>query len=481
MKIPSHFLTRVNAYFGEESEDFVTALSQPPSLSIRLNPLKPISVFDQCEAVPWCTEGKYLNQRPDFTLDPLFHAGTYYVQEASSMFLSHIIKYIFDLSKSYTILDLCAAPGGKSTLLSSVFSDKSLITANEVISGRISPLIENCTKWGKANIIISNNDPSDFQKLPSFFDLVVVDAPCSGEGMFRKDHEAANHWSLNNIQLCEARQKRILEVVQTAVANEGFLIYCTCTFSPEENEENLKSFIQQHPEFESVQIPANARWGIVEKKQKINDNSIYSYHFYPHKIKGEGFFISCLKKKTLSPSLPPKERDRPSRKNETSSLKGEGRNFEKKKGSKLQLLAEKEKILLKKWIQEFDQYEYYIDWKGEINAIGKEKLNVVSLLMQTLKVKQAGIHIGKIIKDELIPAHHLATSTIISNEVPFIQFTKPEAIQYLAKQNILSLSTNNQGWQIVKYNGINLGWIKAISNRINNYYPHEYRIRKAIL
>lgn len=382
------------------------------------------------------------------------------------MFLSHIIKHIFDLSQTYSVLDLCAAPGGKSTLLSSVFSNDSIVVANEVISGRVGPLTENAIKWGNPNFIISNNDPSDFQKLQSFFNLVVVDAPCSGEGMFRKDHEVADQWSLNNIQLCEARQKRILEVAQKAVANEGYLIFCTCTFAPEENENNLKWFIEQHSEFESIQIPINEKWGIVEKQNIANEKPLYSYHFYPHKVKGEGFFISCLKKKALSP---------------TPSPKGEGRRSEKKRYDKLQLLPEKEKTLFKKWVSEFEQYEYYIDWRGDVNAIHNEQLCNVSLLMQTLKIKQAGICLGKIIKEELIPAHHLALSTIISHQLPSIELNKEQALQYLAKQNIISLSTQNQGWQLLKYNNINLGWVKVMPNRINNYYPQEYRIRKSIV
>ncbi len=470
--LPEQYVLRAKNYFGDDYTNFIASLSQPASLSIRLNSEKINHHFGHFVDVPWCDEGKYLDIRPDFTLDPLFHAGTYYVQEASSMFIAHIVKHIFDLSQSLNVLDLCAAPGGKSTLLSSLLSDESLLIANEVIAKRVGMLSENISKWGKPNTLVSNNDPNDLKKLNSFFDLVVVDAPCSGEGLFRKDHDAINEWSVNNIQLCEARQKRILEAIQKTIANDGYLIFCTCTFAPEENEENLKWFIENNPEYESVQIPINKNWGIVQKTNTVKDQQLFSYHFYPHKVKGEGFFVTCLKK-ALSPSLPNQVRDK-------LSPKGEGKHSKLKKHVNFQLLQEKEKNILKNWIKNFEQYEFYLNWENELYAIHKEKTKEISLLMQTFKIKQAGIHIGKLIKNELIPSHHLAVSTIISNEIPFIELNKQQALQYLAKQNITAISTDSVGWHLVKYNGVNLGWVKMLPNRINNYYPQEYRIRKSI-
>lgn len=459
---PARFIERAHLFFGEEASSFLKALSEPASLSIRLNPAKLNSQFEHCESVAWCIEGRYLEKRPDFTLDPLFHAGTYYVQEASSMFISYILRQTLDLSQSLRVLDLCAAPGGKSTLLSTLVSNDSLVVANEVISSRVGALTENILKWGNSNVVVSNNDPNDFKRLTEFFDVVVVDAPCSGEGLFRKDQEAIKEWSFNNVQLCEARQKRILDAAQQTVASNGYLIFCTCTFSPEENEKNVKWFVQQYPEFESVKIPIPKDWGIVEKE--YGDKPLYSYHFYPHKLKGEGFFVCCLKKtSTINPYS-----------------KGEGKRSIMDKNSKSYFLSGKEKVKLKNWIKNVDGYEYYVDEEKEIHAVHPSNAKDILTLLLTLKIKLKGIHIGKLIKEELIPAHHLALSTIIHDHLPFIDFTKEQALQYLSKQNVMLESKLPQGWHLVKYNQQNLGWIKVLSHRINNYYPSDYRIRKAI-
>jgi 16S rRNA C967 or C1407 C5-methylase (RsmB/RsmF family) len=183
-----------------------------PTTSIRLNRAK-ANAFDPvldcaaifpgsaCMSMPWANDGFYLSSRPSFTADPLFHAGVYYVQEASSMFLEQVLKQSTDLSQPLKVLDLCAAPGGKSTLIQSLISPDSLLISNEVIKGRVGVLAENISKWGQPNVIVTNNDPRDFGRLESYFDIIVVDAPCSGSGLFRKDPAAINEWSLENVQL----------------------------------------------------------------------------------------------------------------------------------------------------------------------------------------------------------------------------------------------------------------------------------------
>jgi 16S rRNA C967 or C1407 C5-methylase (RsmB/RsmF family) len=225
---PENFLASLSGEKGFEPHNFINAhqFSEPPT-SIRINPFKS-SALKTNEQVPWCPEGKYLETRPSFTFDPLFHAGCYYVQEASSMFIDHIIKHIRpNKDEPIKVLDLCAAPGGKSTLINSALNSNDLLVANEIIKTRVPVLCDNLNRWGTANVIVSNNDPKDFSKLTGFFDMILVDAPCSGSGMFRKDPQAMNEWSAANVNLCQQRQERILADIYPALKEDGYLIYST--------------------------------------------------------------------------------------------------------------------------------------------------------------------------------------------------------------------------------------------------------------
>src|SRR5882672_6633107 len=213
--LPPAFAQRMQAQLQQNWKEFLSVHEQPSPTSIRVNPLK--SNFKDSEKIPWTDFGYYLEQRPSFTFDPLFHGGAYYVQEASSMFLEQALKQTLDLSQPLQILDLCAAPGGKSTHLISLLSAQSLLVANETIRSRATVLAENIQKWGASNVVVTNNDPEDFQRLEGFFDVMVVDAPCSGEGLFRKDPNASKEWSEDNVALCALRQQRILSQVWPAL------------------------------------------------------------------------------------------------------------------------------------------------------------------------------------------------------------------------------------------------------------------------
>ncbi|MGI8634527.1 MAG: methyltransferase RsmF C-terminal domain-like protein, partial [Segetibacter sp.] len=220
---------------GFDKNDFIGVHEDGRQVtSIRLNPLKPTDAIKKLpdqEDVPWCSTGRYLSERPSFTLDPVFHGGAYYVQEASSMFLDHIVKEIYKTEKlPQRVLDLCAAPGGKSTLLASALPD-SFIVSNEVIKTRVRILAENISKWGSEHVVVTNNDPKDFKRISGYFDLMVVDAPCSGSGLFRKDTDAINEWSEANVQMCSLRQQRILADAIGALKQNGFLVYSTCSYS----------------------------------------------------------------------------------------------------------------------------------------------------------------------------------------------------------------------------------------------------------
>ena len=267
--------------------------------SIRVNSFKS-APLNTGENVPWCAEGYYLEARPSFTFDPLFHAGCYYVQEASSMFIGHILNYIKPKDTAVNILDLCAAPGGKSTLINSAMNADDLLVANEIIKTRVPVLADNLSRWGTSNTIVTNNDPKDFNRVNSFFDIIVVDAPCSGSGMFRKDPAAMDEWSEGNVNLCHQRQERILADFYPALKQDGYLIYSTCSYSHQENEDILDWLCAEF-DLESVRIPINKEWGIVETTSAAQ--KAWGYRFYPDKVKGEGLFASCLKKRDHSGNL----------------------------------------------------------------------------------------------------------------------------------------------------------------------------------
>ncbi|HOK36534.1 MAG TPA: RsmB/NOP family class I SAM-dependent RNA methyltransferase, partial [Paludibacteraceae bacterium] len=288
MQLPTAFEERTRLLLGEEYPAFIKALNETPPTSIRVN--DKMNYVPSSQKVAWCESGYYLPERPSFTSDPLFHAGVYYVQEASSMFLQQAINQHFPEAKN--ILDVCAAPGGKTTLLSQSFDNDTLIVSNEIIHSRVKILAENVIKWGNANVIVTNNEPADFSKLSSFFDTVIVDAPCSGEGLFRKNPAAIQEWSVENVQKCAVRQKKIVQEVWDALKTDGILVYSTCTYNREENEENV-FWICKELGAELLNLDVS-RW----KNITVSDGG---YRFYPHKIRGEGFFLSILRKTAKTP------------------------------------------------------------------------------------------------------------------------------------------------------------------------------------
>jgi NOL1/NOP2/sun family putative RNA methylase len=445
---PSNFLSQISGSPGFDREKFIEAHEKGDApTSIRLNPFKP-SVIKHSRQVPWCEWGYYLDSRPSFTFDPLFHAGCYYVQEASSMFIGHILKHIRP-DDTIKILDLCAAPGGKSTLISSLLNTDDLLVANEIIKTRVPVLGDNLTKWGPANTIVSNNDPKDFARLKSFFDIIVVDAPCSGSGMFRKDPEAMSEWSESNVNLCQQRQERILADVYPALREDGHLIYSTCSYSAEENE-NVLDWLCNEFELESIRIPVNEDWGIVETQSE--KYKAWGYRFYPGKVEGEGLFVACLRKKENTGELP-----------NTKYKEQQKANY-------------REIDLLKPYVNDADSY-YYFKIGDDWLAIDKAHKESLATLQQHLYLKKSGVRLGKLAGKELIPDHELALSLIINKDI-FLQteLTRAQAIQYLRRDNITGLDLNEKGWSLMNYDGQALGWAKLLPNRINNYYPKEIRI-----
>lgn len=444
--LPVAFEDRMKLTLGNEWNAFTQALQTTAPTSIRINPFK--NHVAAGEQVPWSKWGMYLSERPKFTLDPVFHAGAYYVQEASSMFLEQAFHQATDLTKKLRVLDVSAAPGGKSTHTLSLLNNESLLVANEVIRSRATILAENIQKWGCSNAIVTNNDPEDFTRLSGFFDVIVVDAPCSGEGLFRKDPNAMKEWSPENVDLCGKRQRRILADVWPALKQDGVLIYSTCTYNRFENEETLQ-WLREQQDAESIELKTETAWGI----DHVVENGIHGYHFYPHKVKGEGFFLSVIRKKGGAQEL----------------------NLKARKG----LTAPVKKIEeeLKTWTTLNDPK--FFTWNETAFAIPGSIYKETAFLLDHLKFVQAGTALATIKHDKLIP-EHAAALAIHLNRDNFQQLEVPEddALKYLRKE-AMSAQADKKGYTLITHRGIPLGWVNALDNRMNNLYPKEWRIRMA--
>lgn len=452
MQLPPSFITSIQNAPGFTEAPFVaTHQSGVQLVSVRINPAKISAVPDALEPeskVPWSSYGYYLKKRPSFTLDPLFHAGTYYVQEASSMFLEQAITQRCDLTRPLRVLDLCAAPGGKSTLIQSIISAESLLVSNEFIKTRATILAENIGKWGAANVIVCNNEPAHFKRLPNFFDLLVVDAPCSGSGLFRKDPAAIEEWSLQNVQLCSERQKRILTETMESLRPGGVLIYSTCSYSTAENEDML-DWISSNFAVQSLPVTTQADWGIVETFSPGHKNA--GYRFYPDKLKGEGFFLAVFQKAG----------------EEFSGKTSRSKN-------KPALLTQPEREIVNPYLISAEKYQL-LKWKDEILALPATITDDFLLLQSVLYFKKAGVKVGTLIRNTLVPHHEWAVSSIASLILPNVALDLPSAQQYLRKKEI-EINTTIKGWAIVSYDNVPLGLVKILTGRCNNYYPKEWRI-----
>ena len=399
--------------------------------------------------IPWCETGIFLNERPSFTLDPIFHSGAYYVQEASSMFVEQAFRQT-EQAKNRIVLDLCGAPGGKSTHLLSLLDSSDLLVSNEVIRSRVSVLNENIRKWGHQNVVICNNDPADFSALEGMFDLILVDAPCSGEGLFRRDASAIQHWSVENTNLCATRQRRILADIWPSLKNGAYLIYSTCTFNPEENEENLKWLAANH-EVESIRIPIQENWGTEE----IEANGLFGYRFLPHRVNGEGFFLTLVRKKDGKDSYP------------TS------------KKTKIRLdKMPKQFSEIRNWLNTSDS-EFFV--KNEfLIAFPENKIPVLNSLSEALRIISFGLPTAQFKKNDLLPEHTFALAVDRNPEIfEPVELDLRDALLFQKKEEI-KIASNTKGWMLVQYEGVPLGFVKNLGNRANNYFPKEWRIRMAL-
>lgn len=441
LKPPDNFVFQMQQMLSGEADDFFSSLNASPKTSVRLNPEKFCSLSFS-ENVAWCANGNFLNERPVFTLDPLFHAGAYYVQESSSMFLEEVIKQLNIANSFLHVLDLCAAPGGKSTHLLSLLDKDSLLVSNEIIKSRVKILEENLVKWGYNNYVITNNEAEDFARLENYFDVIVCDAPCSGEGMFRKDVDAINHWSKEAVLFCSQRQKKIIADVLPALKPNGYFIYSTCTFNTSENETVVRWMMDEFG-LNTINID-------IEKFSEVAVNKeTNTLRFYPHKINGEGFTITVLQKPAAD-FKPLTEKHRKLKEVKAESVFKNNADF------------------------------YFYESKHSIKAINKTHLNDLVLLNDKLNIVKAGTELFVLKGKDKIPTHELAMSiNLDSSYFKTIELDNHQALKYLKGETQFS-SDGDSGFYLAIYNNQPLGFLKKISSRFNNLYPRNLFIRMSI-
>ena len=476
MKLPSEFEARTLEWMGEETyRALEAALQTEPPVSIRVNRTK-WSGEVAGEPVLWASAGVYLSQRPTFTFDPLFHAGCYYVQEASSMFVEQVLRTY--ITGPVVMLDLCAAPGGKSTHVRSVLPVGSLLVANEVMRNRSQVLAENLIKWGNAEVVVTNNDPADFTSLTEVFDVVLADVPCSGEGMFRKDPVAVEEWSTDNVQVCWQRQRRILADIWPALKPGGLLIYSTCTYNREEDEENV-AWIAEELGAKILPFDVESGWGVVGNLLPVSsvkdtakaEKFFPVAHFIPGFTRGEGFFLAVLRKNGEE---------------ETSdwvmsSDRYENERVKSKKKRALHASVPALPASCRSWLLHADTFDFVSD--GPVwTAVRASFSRQVGLLQEAVKVWQAGVPLATVKGKDYIPLHALAMSVDLNRSAfPIVPVSYDMAVAYLRKEVLVLPPDTPKGYVLLTLQESPIGFVKNIGGRANNLYPQEWKIRTSYL
>lgn len=465
--LPSDFLERIHSQSYIDPAALVSALDGPSVTSVRVNSLKWPGVVERYPRVEWEPDGYYLPYRPLFTADPLFHAGVYYPQESSSMFAGEMFRQLTAGRSGLRVLDLCGAPGGKSTHLARLIGDDGILVANEVIRSRAAVLAENIAKWGTGNAMVTSADPSRFSLLPGFFDVIVADAPCSGEGMFRSP-AAAREWSLQNTRLCSERQRRIVMESWPALRPGGLLIYSTCTFNPAENEENVSWFIQQAgAESITVELPDGS------PVVPVRMGSAEGYGFHPGRVKGEGFFIAAIRKSTEARPDEGGSEGASWTKAERGLLSGQAPVLRKGKKqatrSSLQAFERSEPVAL------FDRSRMVMHDERIIALAADNEL--FGYIAERLPVVKPGTTIGEMKNNILIPSHDLAMSVKLREGAwPCHSLSGEEALAYL-RLEAPAAADMPRGRVLLTYRGVALGFANNLGTRVNNGYPQAWRIR----
>ena len=446
-QLPIEFAEYTKNLFGEQRyERFIAGLMSEPVVSVRCNPTKYVAEVSD-DFVSWAGNAYYLDNRPLFTADPLFHAGCYYVQEASSMFLEQVIRQY--VNNPVRMLDLCAAPGGKSTHALSLLPEGSLFVANEPVPLRAAVLAENIIKWGNPSAVVTRNEPADFAPLKSFFDIILVDAPCSGEGMFRKDERALTMWSSANVKKCVTRQRAILAEIWDSLRPGGLLIYSTCTFNQYEDEE-MVAWVRNELDAEVLPVDILQEWGITGN---LVNEEFPVYRFIPGITRGEGFFLALLRKKGDESA---------------ASLRS----------ARLRMnILPKTYDSLKSWLFSSSDFSYIIEDDKAI-ALPLQHQTAMIVLKSILKVLHCGVPLAVIKNKKVFPLHQLAMSCVFDKTAfSVIELSLEHSIMYLRGESF-SLQTAPLGTVLFTYKNVPLGFAKNVGNRVNNLYPAEWRIRK---
>lgn len=435
---------------GDDAESLFVALDAEPAVSIRLNPAKPATTYEG-EGVGWCPWGRYLAERPQFTLDPLLHGGAYYVQEASSQFVAHILRD--DDLRGARILDMCAAPGGKTTIYSTLVGREGLVVANDISRSRTLALADNVQRWGMGNVVVTCNEPAHIGAFEEWFDVVAVDAPCSGEGMFRKMEEARTEWSPTAVEQCVSRQRDILTEAWRALRPGGKLIYSTCTFNDKEDEGIVEWLMSEYDDevVAAETVATDEAWGIVRSTIGVAQ----CFHFYPGRTRGEGFFAAVVRKR-----------------------EGAVRRTTPKARRKVFAPVDKRDLAeVVRWVDDGSKMAFRLVGDVVYGYHGAV-VDDVTRLAESLSVVYSGVAMGQLFKGRLKPEHPLALYVGLSPDVvPTVEVSEADAVDYLRKQDI-GATQFMEGINVVSYKGVAIGFIKRIGARCNNMYPKDLRIQK---
>ena len=456
--LPSAFAAATSQMMGTERwQLFERAMADEPTVSVRLNPHKiedkgqPLQVagidITDMQPVPWSRHSFYLPRRPLFTADPLLHAGVYYVQEASSMFIDTVLRqYVGD--NDIVLLDLSAAPGGKATLARTAVSRGSLVIANEPVRQRAAVLSENMQKWGAAAVIVTSNYAADICRTGISFDIIVADVPCSGEGMFRKDPVARRMWSLRTVEQCRRLQRSIVSDIWQCLKPGGLMIYSTCTFNVDEDENNVM-YIADELGADILPVDIDSSWGITGSLSSLCNEPVY--RFIPGLTRGEGLFMAVLKKRGQPAADPPQRHSR------TSSATD-----------------------VPPWLRPDIAGEMSFTRLGDIiTAIPKRWQPLLDTVRGRLNVVHAGITIGTIKGNDIIPDHSLAMSADINTAAfNIIDIDNDQATAYLRRQTLQLPPSAARGHILLTYKGHPIGFANNIGTRANNMYPKSWRILK---
>ncbi len=449
--LPVAFTERMRKQLGvEEAEHLFEALDSASPVAVRLNPAKcgEVGVWSSGEAIAWSKWGRKLGERPSFTLDTAFHAGAYYVQEAASQFIDHIISQE-DL-RGKRVLDMCSAPGGKTTIYSTAVGEEGLVVANEYVRSRANVLADNVRKWGMGNVLVTNNAPEHIAQFEGWFDVVAVDAPCSGEGMFRKEEAAREDWSEEAVKMCAARQLSIVREAWQSLKEGGLFIYSTCTFNEEEDEGVLRTFIEEKGDvFEPSQsVDIEDTWGIV----KGEVGAFQTFRFFPHRTDSEGLFVAVARKAESTTQRTPKSR--------------------KKVMQEVDKTSRQELV---RWLQAADRHTFAVV-ADTIYAYRTEQYKAVQALSEGLTAIYSGVAMGQIFKGKLKPDWALSQYVGLRREsVATEELDETRALDYLRKRDI-AVGDMVEGINLVTHEGRALGFVKRVGARCNNLYPNSLKI-----